>query len=65
MYNIINSLTSNIQNGSAHKGNSEFFKPGPEIIKRFSYSTQMCMKFFMLMKLKILTIANSFLLNIA
>ena len=39
--------------------------PGPEVIKPFSCSTQMSMKFFMLIDLKILTIANPFLLNIA
>ena len=39
--------------------------PGPEVIKRFSCSTQLNMKFVLLINLKILTIANSFLLNIA
>ena len=34
-----------------------------EFIKRFSCLTQLSMKFVMLLNLKILTIANSFLLN--
>ena len=38
---------------------------GPEVIKLFSCSTQLSMKFFMLINLKLLTIANSSLLNIA
>ena len=38
---------------------------GPEVIKRFSCSTQLSMIFFMLMNLKLLTMLNSFLLNIA
>ena len=38
---------------------------GPEVIKLFSCSTQLSMKFIMLINLKLLTIANSFLLNIA
>ena len=38
--------------------------PGPEVIKLFSCSTQMSMKFFMLINLKLLKIVNSFLLNI-
>ena len=53
-YNSIKFLTSNIQNGSAHKDNSEIFKPGPEVIKLFSCSTQISMIFFMLIDLKIL-----------
>ena len=46
---------------------AEMAKPrsGPEIIKLFSCSTQLSMKFFMLIVLKLLTTANSFLLNIA
>ena len=40
-------------------------KPGPEVIKLFSCPTQISMTFFMLTDLKILTTANSFLLNIA
>ena len=39
--------------------------PGPEIIKPFSFSTWVNMKFVLLINLKLLTIANSFLLNIA
>ena len=39
--------------------------PGPEVIKLFSCSTQLSMKFVLLINLKLLTIANSFLLNIA
>ena len=38
---------------------------GPEVIQLFSCSTQLSMKFFMLISLKLLTIANSFLLNLA
>ena len=38
---------------------------GPEVIKLFSCSTQLSMKFFMLINLNLLTIANSFLLKIA
>ena len=38
---------------------------GPEVIKFFSYSTQLRMKFVLLINLKLQTIANSFLLNIA
>ena len=37
---------------------------GPEVIKGFSCSTQLSMKFVLLMNLKLLAIANSFLLNI-
>ena len=36
-----------------------------EIIKRFSCSTQLSMKFVLLMNLKLITIANSFLPNVA
>ena len=39
--------------------------PGPEVIKLFSCSTQLSMKIFLLTNLRLLTIANSFLLNIA
>ena len=38
---------------------------GPEVIKLFSCSTQLSMKFVLLINLKLLTIANAFLLNIA
>ena len=38
---------------------------GPKIIKLFSCSTQLSMKFILLINLKLLTTANSFLLNIA
>ena len=38
---------------------------GPEVIKLFSCSTQLSMKFFMLINLKLQTVPNSFLLNIA
>ena len=38
---------------------------GPEVIKLFSCSTQLSMKFVLLINLKLLTILNSFLLNIA
>ena len=37
---------------------------GPEVIKLFLCSTQISMKFVLLINLKLLTIANSFLLNI-
>ena len=37
----------------------------PEVIKHFSCSTQLSMKLVLLINLKLLTIANSFLLNIA
>ena len=40
-------------------------KTGHEVIKLFSCSTQLSMKFVLLINLKLLTIANSFLLNIA
>ena len=39
--------------------------PGPEVIKLFSCSTQLSMKFFMLVNLKLLTMPIFFLLNIA
>ena len=39
--------------------------PGPEVIKLFSCSIQLSMKFVLLVNLKLLIIANSFLLNIA
>ena len=38
---------------------------GPEVIKLFSCLTQMSMKIFRLIDLKLLIIANSFLLSIA
>ena len=38
---------------------------GSEVIKLFSCSTQLSMKFVQLINLKLLIIANSFLLNIA
>ena len=40
-------------------------RSGPEVMKHFSCSTQLCMKFSLLINLKLLTIPNSFLLNIA
>ena len=39
--------------------------PGPQVIKLFSCSTQLSMKFFMLINLRLLTIAISLVLNIA
>ena len=39
--------------------------PDPEVIKLFSCSTELSMKLVLLIKLKLLTITNSFLLNIA
>ena len=39
--------------------------PGPEVIKLFSCSTQLSMKFVLLINLILLAIANSFLQNIA
>ena len=47
-----------------HKSKKEK-QSGPEVIKLFSCSTQLSMKFVLLINLKLLTIANSFLLNIA
>ena len=44
---------------------SQFFRSGPKVIKLFSCSTQLGMKFVLQINLKLLTIANSFLLNIA
>ena len=38
---------------------------GPKVVKLFSCSTQMSMKFALLINNNLLTIANSFLLNIA
>ena len=38
---------------------------GPEVIKLFSCPTQLSMKFFLQINCKLLTISNSFLLNIA
>ena len=40
-------------------------RPGPEVIKLFSCSTQLSMKFVLLINIKLLTIVDSFLLNIA
>ena len=40
-------------------------RAGPKVIKLFSCSTQLSMKFFMQINLKLLTIPNSFMLNIA
>ena len=39
--------------------------PAPEVIKLFSCSIQLRMKFVLLINLKLLTFANSFLINIA
>ena len=39
--------------------------PGPEVIQHVLCSTQLNKKFVLLINLKLLTIANSFLLNIA
>ena len=44
---------------------SELCTSGPEVIKLFSCSTQLSMKFVLLINFKLPTIANSFLLNIA
>ena len=38
---------------------------GPEVIKLFSCSTELSMKFVLLINLRLLTIANSFLLNLS
>ena len=43
----------------------KYWDPGPEVIKLFSCSTQLSMKIVLLINLKLLIIANSFLLNIA
>ena len=40
-------------------------RSGPEVIKLFSCSNHLSMKFFMLINLRLLTMPNSFLLNIA
>ena len=40
-------------------------KPGPKVIKLFSCLTQLSMEFFMLINLKLITVPNYFLLNIA
>ena len=42
-----------------------FAQLGPEVIKLFSCSDQLSMTFVLLINLKLLTISNSFLLNIA
>ena len=44
---------------------SHNLKPGPPVIKLFSCSTQMSMKFALQIKFKLLTFASFFLLNIA
>ena len=54
---------------SAHVPKDRFYlrgldTPGPEVIKLFSCSTQMSMKFVVLTNLKLLSVANSFLLHI-
>ena len=41
------------------------FRPDPKLIKLFSCSTWLSMKFVLLINLKLLTVANSFFLNIA
>ena len=43
----------------------KIMKIRPRVIKLFSCSTRLSMKFVMLINLKLLTIANAFLLNIA
>ena len=43
----------------------QHWKPGPKVIKHFSCSTHLSIKFVLLINLKLLTIAYSFLLNIA
>ena len=48
----------------AGKFSLAYMSPGLEVIKLFSCSTQLSMKFFMLINLKLLTMPNSFLLNI-
>ena len=51
-----------------HKGTenaNHFLSTAPEIIKLFSCSTPLSMKFIMQINLKLLPAANSFLLNIA
>ena len=44
---------------------TQLVTPGPEVIILFSCSTHLSMKFVLLINLKLLTIANSFRLNIA
>ena len=48
-------------NGNFKTGHSS----GPEVVKLSLCSTQLSIKFFLLINLRLLTIANSFLLNIA
>ena len=50
---------------SANKYATANCRSGPEVIKHFSCLTQLNMKFVLLINLKLLTVANSFLLNIA
>ena len=44
---------------------THFTPSGSKVIKLFSCSTQLSMKFFMLINLKLLTMPNYFLLSIA
>ena len=48
-----------------HMINPKYLTPGLEVIKHFSCSTQLSMKFVMLINLKLLTIANYALQNIS
>ena len=50
---------------STLKGHESTLRSGFEVIKLFSCSTQLSMKFVLLINLNLLTNANSFLLNIA
>ena len=40
-------------------------RPGPKVIKLFSCSTQLSIKFVLVINLKLRTVANSFFLNLA
>ena len=52
-------------NCSGTQAGVDSLDPGPEVIKLFSCSAQLSMKFVLLLNLKLLTIADSFLLNLA
>ena len=65
---MLNSFLLNIaehENFSANKYENANYWSGPEVIKFFSCSTQLSMKFVLLINLNLQTRPNSFLLNIA
>ena len=51
--------------GHMRTANAQTAQSGPEVIKLFSCSTQLSMKFFVVRNFKLLTMLNYFLLNIA